>query len=75
MAIGLGWHTSFPENKFLSGELMEKFRKGHWACCVETPPTPEEMKSQFTFYHVLMLLPELGHISMIPAEGLQHSPH
>jgi hypothetical protein len=70
----LGGVPPFWQNKILSSELIEKFSKGHCACCAKIQPTPEEMKLYFTFYHVLLLRPNTGHISMIPEEGLRHAP-
>jgi hypothetical protein len=37
------------------------------------PPTSEEIKSSFTWYHVLLLCPEVGNKPMIPADGLLHA--
>jgi hypothetical protein len=62
------------KNTFLTGNLMDKFRQGHWACRAEFPPTSEEMKSHFTFYHLLLLRPEACNTPMIPADGIRHAP-
>jgi hypothetical protein len=51
---------------------MNKFRKGHWACCAEIHPILEGMKSHFTFHHVLLMQPEAVTKNMIPADGLMH---
>jgi hypothetical protein len=53
---------------------MDKFRQGHWACRAELPPTAREMKSHFTFYHILLLRSEAGNKPMIPADGIMHAP-
>jgi hypothetical protein len=69
----LGGFPPFRKNAFLSGELIEKFRKGQLACHTDIRPTPEEMKPHFNFYHVLLLRPETGHNKIIPAEGIGHA--
>jgi hypothetical protein len=53
---------------------MEKFHKGHWSCRAKIQPTSEEMKSHFTFYHILLLQPKLGNKPTIPADDLRHAP-
>jgi hypothetical protein len=70
----LGGVPPFRQNTFLSGTLMDKFCKGDWACRSDLPPTLEEMKTSFTWYHVLPLRPESGSKPMIPANGFRHAP-
>jgi hypothetical protein len=70
----LGGVPCFRQNTFLTGTLIDKFRQGHWACRSELSSTSEEMKTFFTWYHVLLLRPESGNKPMIPADGLRHAP-
>jgi hypothetical protein len=49
----MGGVPSFLQSTFITGTLMDKFHQGHWACRAELPPTVEEKKSHFMFYHLL----------------------
>jgi hypothetical protein len=70
----LGGVPPFHQNIFLTGNLVDKFRQGHWTCRADTPPTSEEMKSQFTVCHILLMRHEAGNKPMIPTDGLMHAP-
>jgi hypothetical protein len=69
------WVTPpFGHNMFLIGELIYRFCKDQWACRAKIQPTSEEMKSNFTFYHVLLMRPTTGNNHMIPSDGLRYTP-
>jgi hypothetical protein len=70
----LGGVPPSRQNTLLTCTLMDKFRQGHWACRAELPPTTEEMKSHFTFYHVLLLQPRAFNKPTIPTDGIIHAP-
>jgi hypothetical protein len=70
----LGGVPPFRQNTFLTGTLMDKFHQENWACRSELPPTTEDIKSSVTWYHVLLLRPEVGNKPMIPADSLRHAP-
>jgi hypothetical protein len=70
----LGGVPPFQQNAFLTGNLMDKFHHGHWACRANTPPLSDEMKSHFTFYHVPLMQPEACTKPTTPAYGLMHAP-
>jgi hypothetical protein len=53
---------------------MEKLRHGHWACIAELPLTMKEVKSHFTFYHIILLRTQACNKPMIPDDGLIHAP-